>query len=112
MAAADYVVKTGDLPGPLEVDLSYSDGTAPDLTVSGTTVAFRMRAYGQASPLLAGTASILGAARVAYAWADGDFALPPGFYQVDFRVLGPGGVSRETFPADSQHPYILIQVLA
>jgi hypothetical protein len=104
---ADYIVKEGTIPGPLDVDLSYSDGTAPDLT--GASLLFRMRPW-EADPfILERAGSVVDATTARLSWQAGDFTGLDGLYQVQVRVTFLSG-SIEIFPADETHPFVTIWV--
>lgn len=95
--AADFTIKAGDSQPVLTDTLTYSDGTAVDLT--GATLAFVMRAQTAASPLtLTGLAEITGASSgaVSYTFTAADSG-GAGNYMANWAVTFPDG-SLMTFP--------------
>lgn len=108
---ADYVVKAGAKPGPLDMALSYSDGTTP--TITGATITFYLRPYGGGATVLSEAGSVLNATTARYtpsvAWQTA--ITTPGLYEAEVRVVYLDG-REERFPADEDHPYVTIYVEA
>jgi len=109
--AADYIVKVGDRPGPLQIDCTYSDGTSPSF--DGTeTIGFRMRAWETDPAVVTGAGRVVDTDTLAYDWLDADFgSRAPGMYQAEFHVTRGDG-RKETFPANEAQPYIRIWLQA
>lgn len=105
--AVDYVVKAGTWPGPLVVDLPSLVGQAQDLLAVGTTATFRMRPFNLDPAVVTGTCVILGATTVGCPWGASDLSGLDGLYELEVEVEWVSG-RREVFPAEQDHPYLLI----
>ena len=107
--AADFSITQGDLAPSFSQQLSYPDGTLPDLT--GASVWLRYRPLdGDVTNEVLGVAAIVGTPSngiVRYDWTAPDTATP-GVLLADWKVLFPGGKT-ESFPGDS---YLRIKIKA
>lgn len=109
---ADYAVKAGAVPGPLVVQLSFADGTLPDLTPVGTTAELRIRTAGFGGVTVLSVAMVItGPQTVSYDWQPGDLALPPGAYEAEIQVTWTSGKTN-TFPTDPERPYLVFLIEA
>jgi uncharacterized protein YaiE (UPF0345 family) len=103
---ADFHLKQGDLLPKIRSTLTYSDGTAVDLT--GGSVVFRMRLRGASTPKVEANATIVTAASgiVEYTWTGTD-TNAAGEYEAEWVVTLSG--STFTVPNDK---YLHISILA
>lgn len=101
-----FYIKQNDTRPILSATLVNSDGSAPDLT--GSTVVFKMRKYGESSTKVDAAAAVTGATTgvVQYTWSASNTDTV-GSYEAEFQVTFSGG-GIQTYP---NNRYIDVEIV-